>query len=549
MLRRLLSALWGARRRNEAAEPSQAETDVEDLRRRLREAEDVIRLTENLASVGFWRFEPRTGIRSWSPSIFEIFGLDPAKGAPESGGIDMFDPEHRDHLRAVVAGLDAGGTLDQEYGITRGDGRKAYIRMTGRLERGPDGGVTRMYGAIVDITEAHRREQALQEKTREAEAATVAKSEFLANMSHEIRTPLTAVIGYAGLMAKIADLPEKARVYADRVVRSGEALNEIVDRILDFSKIEAGRITLKPEPARLAEMIQAALEQVRPAAEAKGLTISAEIVEPAPEGVLVDRARLIQVIINLLNNAIRFTSTGAVRLVARHDLETQRLHVSVEDTGAGIEPEAVERLFQRFVQAESNNARRFGGVGLGLAIAKGLVELMEGEIRAVSTPGEGSTFSFFVSAPAVDLSADDEVVGEEASADLDSIRILMADDVAANRELVGALLSPFAPRITEAADGAEAVDLAGREPFDVILMDVQMPGMDGLEATRTIRRDSTINRDTPVIAISASVLPRDVQACLDAGMNDHVPKPISPRDLITKINRCVAGAGAARAAG
>lgn len=653
----------GIRTRGDAlAEELRAKTEeLEAMRVRAEEAEHIVRLTEGLTGVGFWRFAPSRGERIWSPSIFSMFGLDPAGGPPPAGGIGMFDPADQEILRSRVGGLARSADANREYGITRGDGGRAYLRMTGALERDANGAVSHMYGAIVDVTEARSRELALAEsearyrlladsvqdviiqfdsegaiqfaspsarrlgydpvdligkpiwlfgdqalaeawreelvqvragrafsdhtrleieiqqpdggsawveslqtglhddagnftggvavlrditerrrledalrsKKVEAEAAVVAKSEFLSNMSHEIRTPLTAVIGYAGLLFKIGDLPDKARTYIDRIARSGEALNTIVNNILDFSKVEAGHIMLKPEPSVLKDVFADVTGQVIELARQKGLDLILSLDPDLPDAVTVDRGRLSQVILNLLSNAIKFTNQGSVTLSVRHESTAHRLSVSVRDTGVGVAPEQVSRLFERFSQAEGSNTRRFGGVGLGLAISRGLVELMGGTIRFDSNEGVGSIFTFDVVAPAIIPDAD--APQADAAESLRPLKVLVVDDLQNNRELIATLLSGASPEIVQASDGYQAVAAAARERFDIVLMDVQMPGMDGLMATRAIRETSPLNASTPVIAVSASVLSTDVEACRAAGMNDHVGKPISPRELLTKV--------------
>ena len=361
----------------------------------------------------------------------------------------------------------------------------------------------------------------------------VAKSEFLANMSHEIRTPLTAVVGFAELVGKMADLPEKARVYIDRIGRSGEALASIVNNVLDFSKIEAGQVELKYEPFGLSALADEALGVVQDSAQAKGLKLTSHVEANGSGQVLADAGHLRQVVLNLLTNAIKFTHAGEVALSVRHNAATEVLDVSVTDTGIGIAPEAAGRLFQRFSQIESSNARRFGGAGLGLAISRGLVELMDGDIGVESVEGQGSRFWFQIKAPGVGArlpAAEPDLARPPAGA-----RVLVVDDVRANREVILALLSPFGLQVTEAADGLEALEATRQASFDLVLMDLQMPGLDGIAAARAIRGGSNLNCRTPIVAVSASVQPSDVDACRMAGMDDHVGKPISARELVGKV--------------
>ncbi|QUD89987.1 ATP-binding protein [Phenylobacterium montanum] len=393
------------------------------------------------------------------------------------------------------------------------------------------------------VAKQRMNEELLQSRIAEetAEASSRAKAEFLANMSHEIRTPLTSVIGFAGLLAKTPELPEKARVYISRIITGGKALHALVNDILDFSRIEAGQIELEPLPLALEPFLSETLDLERPEAEAKGLALRLEMAETAPEELVVDGVRLRQVLMNLVGNAIKFTAEGSVTLSVSRPGPGKVLF-KVVDTGSGVAAEHGERLFQRFSQVDASNTRRHGGAGLGLAISKGLVELMGGEIGLHSESGKGSIFWFSLPEPKASRGREVEP-GAESGVRLGQLRVLVVDDVATNRELVTAMLSPYAASLREASNGAEAVAAAQRDRFDVILMDLQMPVMDGMAAARAIRR-SPLNADTPILAVSANVMTPQVMACADAGMNDHIGKPIDPAELLSKIGRWTTQAAA-----
>jgi CheY-like chemotaxis protein len=388
-----------------------------------------------------------------------------------------------------------------------------------------------------DVTAHASLESELRRKQAEAEAASRAKSEFLANMSHEIRTPLTGVVGFAGLLETMPELPAEARRYAERIATSAETLVTVVNDILDFSKLEAGQIELDPHAFDPAELIASTSDLVRDRAARKHLALEARAEGPLPPRLIGDSARLRQVLLNLVTNAVKFTETGAVSVTATYDAGAGRLKVSVRDTGVGVAPELADRLFKRFSQVDASSSRAFGGTGLGLAISKSLVEMMGGEIGARSTPGVGSTFWF--EAPAAIAPADEATAAETPAQDaaLGRLRLLLVDDVAANRELVSVMLSPFEVDLVEVDSGPAAVKAAMGARFDLILMDLQMPGMDGMAAARSIHANSDANRATPVVAISANVLPDQVADAKAAGMVDHIGKPIDPGELITKIAR------------
>ncbi|HZZ34246.1 MAG TPA: ATP-binding protein, partial [Caulobacteraceae bacterium] len=354
-----------------------------------------------------------------------------------------------------------------------------------------------------------------------------------ANMSHEIRTPLTGIIGFAGLLEEVPDLPERALTCANRITTASQTLLSVVNDILDFSKIEAGQIELDPHPFELAAFIAETVQLVQAQARAKGVEIRCEQHEPIPPVVEADSSRLRQILLNLITNAIKFTDQGSVSVGVSY-FGGGTVRVAVTDTGVGISPDRMDRLFQRFSQADGSINRQFGGTGLGLAICKSLAEQMGGSIGVESAEGKGSTFWFTIAAPPAELAAPAEADGD-INYGVRPARILVVDDVAVNRELVFALLSVFGHDLAEAPGGAEAVEVAMKAPFDLILMDLQMPGMDGLAATRAIRQTSDLNRHTPIVALTANVMPIHLKDCREAGMNDHIGKPIVPAELLTKV--------------
>jgi CheY-like chemotaxis protein len=351
---------------------------------------------------------------------------------------------------------------------------------------------------------------------------------------------LTGVVGFSGLLGEMAGLPPEAQLCVRRITSASQALLSVVNDVLDFSKLEAGQLTLDPQPFDPAAFAREAVEIVAGQAQEKSLALHLELDAALPPCVTADSARLCQILLNLLGNAVKFTAAGRVTVRVMHLAKpAPRLRFEVTDTGSGIPAERLDRLFQRFSQVDGSISRRHGGTGLGLAICRKLTDLMDGQIGVTSRDGAGSTFWFEVSAPvsqAPTSSASEPPVLSEGR----PARLLIVDDLAVNRELVRAMLTPLGHDCVEASSGAEALALAASSAFDLILMDLQMPGMDGLTATRAIRQSGTASAELPILALSANVLPAHVAACKEAGMDDHIAKPIRAAELVTKVHHWLA---------
>ena len=497
------------------------------------------------------RYDPVGTIEYVSPSVRHL-GYRPQ----EVVGRNMADFVHPDDQEGSLSRRErlAAGELLANDGTRKTRARKAdgdwiLLEGTGVSVHDAAGRVTGVVTVLRDVTAREAMEDELRRKRAEAEAAAVAKSEFLANMSHEIRTPLTGIIGFAGLLEAVEGLPPKATKFVSRIVTASQTLLSVVNDILDFSRIEAGQIQLDPRPFAPATFVAETLELVAAQASHKKLTLDLDIRSPLPPAVLADSARVRQVLLNLLGNAVKFTSSGGVRVgVSYLAGNGGRLRIAVTDTGVGIAPERSHRLFERFSQVDGSISRQFGGSGLGLSICKSLAEIMGGAIGVESEEGVGSTFWFTISAPATELPQPARgATGRGLN--MAPARILIVDDVAVNRELVSAMLAPFHHEFTEAANGRDAIEAARGASFDLILMDLQMPGMDGLSATRLIRETCELNRSTPVVALTADVMPNHLDACRDAGLDDHIAKPIVAAELVTKVAHWTAHVAEATRAG
>jgi PAS domain S-box-containing protein len=517
----------------------------------LAQSEARYRLLADLATDIIMRMDANGVVRYISPSC-RLLGYE----ADEMIGKSAFDflhpDEHevaQDRSEALFRGEPRQAGEGREYRVVTKHGDVVWLEGMSALSRNEAGELVDIVSHLRDVTERRAFEDELRRKRAEAEAATLAKSEFLANMSHEIRTPLTGIMGFAGLLLEEQDsLSPTARTFATRIATASRTLLTVVNDILDFSKIEAGQVELDSHPLDPSRFVVETMELVSAQAQEKGLELNAAIDGALPPAVAADGSRLRQVLLNLLTNAIKFTDAGGVTVTVAHDgVDGGRLKISVTDSGVGIAPERLHRLFQRFSQADGSISRQYGGTGLGLAICKSLTGLMGGDIGVDSAPGLGAEFWFTVKAPACEPEGVTDADGAGAF-DARPARILIVDDSPVNRELVTVLLGVFGHDLSEACGGAEAVMAAEQTPFDLILMDLQMPGMDGLAATRAIRAGSPFNRATPIVALSANILPTHLVACREAGMNDHIGKPIDTRELLTKVARWTGPEATAQAA-
>ncbi len=504
---------------------------AERTEQNLQLADQMSRLTR----VGGWRWNSESPGPVWSVGMYAIHDLPVGTELTHELVSGYYPHDSLEVLRSAMARTrDEGEPFDIEIEVLTAIGRERWVRVIGERARVGEDGVT-LIGAMQDITDQRGVLHELDGARELAEEASRSKSEFLANMSHELRTPLTSILGFAALAAEDA---ESSSDHLSTVQRNAAHLLEIINDLLDLSKIEAGKMHLELVATDVRRLIGEIAQQYEQRAGDKELVMRLELAESLPEGVRTDATRLRQVLHNLLGNAVKFTDEGEVSLRASfeqtdHTADSGTLELRVCDTGVGMSEEQLERIFCPFEQADTSTTRQYGGTGLGLAVTERFVEMLGGTIWAQSKPGVGSEFVVRLPAKVV---GGDEIVRprpiersiQDAQA-LAGARVLVVDDGEDNRRLISMFLAKAGAKIELAGDARAGIELAKPGAFDVILMDMQMPGMDGLEATRRLRERGV---RTPIIAVTAHVMTGYRERCLASGCDAYLSKPIDRAKLI-----------------
>ncbi len=538
------------------------ESRVKERTLELQEREtQLMKLSERLAlalksgAIGCWEWDLVQNTKIWDDRMYTLYGVT-EKVAPSKIHDIWTKSVHPDDLRSTEIMIQQSALgqaeYDTEFRVFHPDGSIHFIKAYGMLERDVEGKPCRMIGVNFDISDRKRAEAQLQQTNDELLRATRLKDEFLANMSHELRTPLNAILGITeGLQDQVyGDLNEKQLKVLQTVERSGSHLLELINDILDLAKIEAGQIELDCQPTAINHLCQSSMAFIRQHAMQKHIHLDFKLCHNPPH-LLVDERRIRQVLINLLNNAVKFTPEGgqvtlevspATPVPVIDDRSPQQfLDISVSDTGIGISPENIKRLFQPFIQVDSALNRQYEGTGLGLALVKRIVELHGGIVRLTSELGVGSCFTIslpycFSSELARDLNSGNTIVVASPNINATSLPalILIAEDNESNVMTFTSYLEANGYRVLWAKNGQEAIALAKSHRPNLILMDIQMPIMDGLAATEQIRLDASLS-NIPIIALTALAKESDREKCLAAGVNDYLSKPVKLKELITKM--------------
>ncbi|QPB82052.1 PAS domain S-box protein [Pseudoalteromonas rubra] len=515
--------------------------EVEEQIRAAKEKADVsafrMQLANDSAGIGVWEWDLLTNALVWDDWMYRLYGIseETFSGAYEAWE-NSVHPDDIASARALLESAIAGtGYYDTEFRVVHPDGRIRTMKATAEVIRNEQNQAVKVIGVNYDITEKVTAMKTMIKAKQEAENAAKAKSDFLANMSHEIRTPMNAILGGLQLLDQ-ARLESDLKVILDNAAFSAQSLLTVINDILDYSKIESNQLTLEQAPFSLIDVLDSVKYDLDSIVSKKGIELIVSIESSFTDGWLGDLVRVKQVLLNLISNAVKFTDQGCVKVIVSctEQNNQQALCIDVIDSGIGMSVEAQQRIFERFAQADSSTTRKYGGTGLGMSITLSLVKLMNGSLDLISKEGEGTQIKVVLPLEKTVLKSSGQKSESLSPPDLTGKHILVAEDNKINQMLIKAILKSTQAALTIVENGTQAVDAVLHTHFDLILMDIHMPEMDGNEAQRQISKS---HADMPVIALTANVMTEDVKGYLAQGFVAHVGKPIDMNNLYQVLAR------------
>ncbi len=507
-------------------------TDRVEIKNKLLKTQALLNETQRLAQIGGWEYNVHTKQIRWTAEIYRIFGMPQSSDLKVTNIFSYYHPEDQPLIKkAFQRLLDTGEPYDLDLRLDNKNGERIWIKSIGQAEY-LEGDIVRAHGYVMDISDQKITEELLINEKDRAQEANRIKEQFLANMSHELRTPLNGLMGMTQLL-KMSALTEEQEEFVDLSIQACTAITDVVNEILNYTVMQKKQMKCIEVPFKMKELISEVMELHRIMAVKKQLEIDFTISPQVPEIIMGDRYKLKQLLNNLVGNAVKFTEAGAVHIIVNTESsdhrERIRLSFEVIDTGIGIQDQLIDHIFGRFNQVDGSHTREYGGLGLGLSIVNELSKVMDGEVKVSSVPGQGSNFCF-VCEMGIEMMEEKVVTVEKELLPTEdqSQHILVVDDDEASRKVTAIYLSKIGMIVDEANNGFEAIEKVKKRDYELILMDLQMPGMDGYDATKMIREITSPElKKVPILAMTALAMPSVQEKCMEVGMNDYLVKPLS----------------------